>query len=175
MPGVWVETVENHSLHLAERLIREAHDFNRDGTLSPDEAARARIVVYGQSLGGRAVLRLARMVEPLGVPVQFAYLIDAFGRDDYVVPVNVRRAANVFQRDHWFVKGSSAIHPADPSRTRVLFNRRITYKGREDTIDASDHYGLKRFFMGAHILMEYDTGLWKEIEDQITAEVLRRD
>lgn len=175
LPGVWVETVENHSLDLGVRLVREANDFDRDGTLSPEEAGRARVVLFGQSLGGRAVLRLARMLETMGVPVQFALVVDGYGRDTYSVPANVRRAGNIYQRDHWFVKGARAIHAADTSRTELLINRRITYKGREKTIDANEHYWLKRFFMGAHVLLEYDKELWDDIERMITSAALAHD
>ncbi len=175
LSGVWVETVENHSLELGVRLVREAHDFNRDGTLSPEEAGRARIVLFGQSLGGRAVLRFARVLETMRVPVQFALVVDGYGRDTYIVPANVRRAANFYQRDHWIVKGARAIRAADPARTQILFNRRVTYKGREHTIVASEHYWLKRFFMGAHVLLEYDKELWDEIERLITEAALAHD
>ncbi len=37
LPGVWVETVENHRLELAQELIERAFDRNGSGKLEPDE------------------------------------------------------------------------------------------------------------------------------------------
>jgi pimeloyl-ACP methyl ester carboxylesterase len=163
LPGVWVETVENHKLDLAMRLIERAFDFNADGRLEREEAAQARIVVYGQSLGGRAVLWLCRRLEPLGVPVRLAMLIDSFGPDDYVVPANVAEAANWFQREHIILKGASAIHPADPAKTKIIGNWRRSYKKHK--YDDSDDTWAHRTFMRSHIQTEYDTGIWSKVEE----------
>lgn len=171
LPGVWVETVENHKLDLALTLVQRAFDFNRDGRLDASEAAQARLVIYGQSLGGRAVLWLCRRLEPLGVPVRLAMLIDAFGPDNYVVPPNVAAAANWFQRDHIVVKGASAIHPADPARTKILGNWRRSYKQRK--YDDSDDTWAHRTFMRSHVQTEYDTEIWSAVE-RLTLEALER-
>jgi hypothetical protein len=167
LAGVHVETVENHKLQLAEELIRRAFDFNSDGTLAPDEAGQARLVLFGQSLGGRAVLYLSRTLKKSGVPVEFAFVIDAYGKDSYSVPSNVRAAANVFQRDHIVVKGASLLHPADPSKTKIILNRRVSYKGRD--IDLGDEPKKHRWFMGGHIQLEYDMPLWAEIEEMLVS------
>jgi pimeloyl-ACP methyl ester carboxylesterase len=175
LPGIWVETVENHKLPLAERLIREAFDFNRDGTLSPVETAQARVILFGQSLGGRAVLRLARILDGWHVPILLAFLVDSYGRDSYTVPPNVREAANIYQRDNLFVKGAPRITAADPARTRILYNRRVTYRGREHSIDASNDTAVHRFFLGAHTLMEYDPAVWDEVERFVIRAARARD
>ncbi|HAX43992.1 MAG TPA: hypothetical protein PLF84_16305 [Bryobacteraceae bacterium] len=171
LPGVHVETVENHKLELAHELIKKAFDFDRNGALSPEEAARANIILFGQSLGGRAVLYLARTLNEWGVPVRLAFVIDGYGRDDYTVPPNVATAANIFQRDHWFIKGARQLHPEDPSRTQILLNRRITYKGRAHTIDTSDDLAKHRLFMGAHSLIEHDPEVWDEVIARILAAI----
>lgn len=163
LPGIWVETVENHKLDLAMRLIERAFDFNASGSLDRDEAAQVRLVVYGQSLGGRAVLWLCRRLEPLGVPVRLAMLIDAFGPDNYVVPANVAAAANWFQRDHIIVKGAGAIHPADPARTKILGNWRRSYKKHK--YDDSDDTWAHRTFMRSHVQTEYDPEIWNKVEE----------
>ena len=175
LKGVWIETVENHKLPLAERLIREAFDFNRDGKLGPDEAKQARVVLFGQSLGGRAVLRLARTLNDWGVPVRFAAIVDAYGKDSYLVPPNVRSAANWYQRDQLLVKGAPLIRAEDPSRTRVLFNRRLSYKGREREFEIDEQSRLQTLFLGAHLVMEFDMPLWREVEQMIISAALERD
>jgi len=175
LKGIWVETVENHKLDLAERLIREAFDFDRDGTLSAGEVKQARIVLFGQSLGGRAVLRLARTLNDWGVTVGFAAVIDAYGKDTYAVPPNVLKAANWYQRDPGFVKGAPAISAADPARTRILFNRLVSYKGRENEFEVDEQSRLQRVFMGAHLIMEFDMPLWREVEELVISATRGRD
>lgn len=173
--GVWVETVENHKLDLAERLVRVAFDFNRDGKLGEDEARQARIVIYGQSLGGRATLRFARTLNDLGVQVRLAAIVDSYGRDPYTVPPNVVAAANWFQRDHLFIKGAREIRAADPSKTRVLFNRKVSYKGRRGEFEIEEPSRLQAFFLAEHLWTEFDMQLWREVEAIIIEAALGRD
>jgi hypothetical protein len=160
-PGVHVETVENHKLFLAEELIRRAFDFDKDGSLSRDEASQAKIVLFGQSLGGRAVLYLARTLNDWGAPVRLAFVVDAYGKDTYIVPPNVAEAANIFQRDHLVIKGASALHPADPSKTRILLNRQVSYKHRK--LPMPEHTRTERLFMDEHAMVEYDPEIWNEV------------
>ncbi|MBE0656787.1 MAG: hypothetical protein IH602_03800 [Bryobacteraceae bacterium] len=175
LEGVWVETVENHKLELAERLIREAFDFNRDGKLGEEEAKRARIVLFGQSLGGRAALRLARTLNGWGVTVRLVAVVDAYGKDPYTVPPNVLAAANWFQRDHLFIKGAPLLRAEDPERTRILFNRKVSYKGRRGEFEIDEQSRLQTFFMGAHLVMEFDMPLWREVEKMVIEAALGRD
>lgn len=175
LPGVWVETVENHKLELAERLIREAFDFNRDGKLGEEEAKRARVVLFGQSLGGRTALRLARTLNGWGVTVRLVALVDAYGKDPYTVPPNVQAAANWFQRDHLFIKGAPLLRAEDPARTRILFNRKMSYKGRHGQFEIDEQSRMQTFFMGAHLVMEFDMPLWCEVEEMVIEAARGRD
>lgn len=162
LPGVHVETVENHSLELAEQLVEKAFDFNRNGRLEPDEAAQGSVILYGQSLGGRAALRLSRRLNEWGVPVPLLITVDSFGRDSYEVPPNVRRAANYYQRDHFYIKGAPELRAADPARTQILFNRKVSFKKR-DEVEADEHGWLQRFFLDEHARIEYVPELWEEV------------
>lgn len=166
LPGVHVETVENHSLELAEELVAKAFDFNRNGKLEPDEAAHGSVILYGQSLGGRAALRLSRKLNEWGVAVPLLITVDSFGRDSYVVPPNVRRAANYYQREHLYIKGAPELRAADPVRTQILFNRKLTFK-RRDEVQAEEHGWLQRFFLDEHARIEYLPEVWEEIERMI--------
>ena len=166
LPGVHVETVENHSLELAEQLVEKAFDFNRNGRLEPEEAAQGSVIIYGQSLGGRAALRLARKLNRWGVPVPLLIAVDSFGRDSYEVPPNVRRAANYYQREHLYIKGAEELRAADPAKTQILFNRKLTFKKR-DEIEADEHSWLQRFFLDEHARVEYLPEVWEEIERMI--------
>src|SRR5262245_60225950 len=53
----------------AYKLIYERVDRNRDKKLSTEEIQRApKIIVYGHSLGGWAVIKLSRRLEQVGIP-----------------------------------------------------------------------------------------------------------
>src|SRR5678816_2709943 len=80
--GLYAETVSNHQRRLALQLIQAAFDWNRNGHLDPDERAGARIILYGQSLGGAAAVRLARELQGLDIPVLLTVQIDSVGRND---------------------------------------------------------------------------------------------
>ena len=58
--GVFAESISNHNQKVALNLIRRALDTNRDGRLDAAERARARIILFGQSWGGAAVINIAR-------------------------------------------------------------------------------------------------------------------
>jgi pimeloyl-ACP methyl ester carboxylesterase len=125
------------------------------------------VVLFGQSLGGRATLWLARTLNEWGVPVRLAFVIDAYGKDTYFVPPNVQEAANIYQRDHLFIKGAPLIQAEDPARTRVLFNRQVSYKDRK--LPMPEHTGMERFAMDEHAMVEYDPQVWDEVVRLITS------
>src|SRR5262245_7800818 len=56
-PLLHVETVENRKRGLAIDLIRKALDRDRNGQLQAEERASARLILYGQSFGGAAVVK----------------------------------------------------------------------------------------------------------------------
>ena len=93
-----VETVENKKRNLALELIRRAFDRNRDGQLDAQERANVRLIIYGQSFGGAAVVKLARELERMGAPVLLTVQVDNVGRGDRIIPANVARAANLFRK-----------------------------------------------------------------------------
>jgi hypothetical protein len=47
-------------------MIRRAFDRNRDGQLDAQERAGVRLILYGQSFGGAAAVKLARELERMG-------------------------------------------------------------------------------------------------------------
>lgn len=71
LSDVHVETVENKNRRLALKLIGNAFDRNRDGRLDERERGSARLILYGQSFGGAAVVKLARQLEKMNVPILF--------------------------------------------------------------------------------------------------------
>jgi len=151
LPGVYVETVENHKLNLAEQLIDRAFT-------SP---ATARVILYGHSFGGMSAVRFARELNAKGIPVLLVVLVDSVGRNR-PIPPNVRAAANFFQRDSWPVCGPKRIRAEDPSRTTILGN--FQWKYRHKNVDIHNEPWVRRFFVNAHEKMEFDPEMWSAVK-----------
>ncbi len=146
MPGVWVETVENHKLYLAEQLITRAFP----------NPAQARIVLFGQSLGGTATVRLSQRLQELGYPVLFAGIVDAINNCGAPIPANVATAINLYQNDSWLINGASEITAENPEATRILGNHRFEYSSSTPTAWPAYETRLRKTFMRGHLKMEYD-------------------
>ncbi len=159
IPGVYVETVENHKLELADELIRKAF---------PDPE-NARIILYGNSLGGTAAVRFARQLKEQGIVVQRLIVIDGVGKDGREIPSNVVSALNIYQRDSWPVAGNSEITAEDPQKTEILGNQRFSYWGK--SIDMETEPWVRRMFTRGHLKLEYDPEVWKMVEDNILSVV----
>ncbi|MCL6480468.1 MAG: hypothetical protein K6U02_01960 [Firmicutes bacterium] len=169
LAGVHVETIENTRRGIALRLVQQALDRNRDGALDEVEKQAASLIVYGHSFGGAAVVKFARQLDALGVPVRLTVQIDSVGWGDAEIPPNVRRAANLYQRNGWFVQGEAPIRARDPSRTEILGNWEFDY--RQKQIDISHVGFFKKVFRHAHTRMEYDPAVWHKVEALILAEL----
>lgn len=169
LPGVHVETLENRRRALALELIRRAFDRNQDGRLDEEERQGVRLILYGQSFGGAAVVKLSRELAALAVPVLLTVQVDSVGRGDAFIPLNVRRAANLFQRDGWLVRGEPEIRAEDPRRTEILGNFRFNYANKE--VDLSGVAWHKKIFRLAHAKMDRDPEVWAKVEELILAAV----
>ncbi|MFY9608608.1 MAG: hypothetical protein WAU45_08345 [Blastocatellia bacterium] len=164
-PDICVETVENQKRKLAIELIRNAVDGNRDGELDEQERASIRLILYGQSFGGAAVVKLARQLQRMGVPVFLTVQVDSVGRGDGVIPSNVLRAANLYQSNGWFIRGEPEIRAKDPTRTTIIGNFKFDYEHKK--IDISRVSWGKKAFRVAHTRMEYDPEVWDKVEELI--------
>ena len=165
LPGVFVETIENKNRSLAIELITNAFDRNRDGKLDEQERKSARLILYGQSFGAAAVVKLSKELKQIGVPILLTVQIDSVGRDDAIIPSNVSAAANFFQRNGWFIRGEPEIHAEDPAQTTIIGNFRSDYS--HSSIDISQVSWMKKSFRFAHTRMEYDEEVWNRVEGLI--------
>ncbi len=169
LPGVYVETFENTKRDLALRFVRQAFDRNRDGSLDEAERSSVRLLIYGQSFGGAAAIKFARQLDELGVPVLLTVQIDSVGLGDGVIPANVRRAANLFQRNGWIIRGEQPIRASDPARTEILGNFRFDYS--HDQIDISHVSFWKKVLRHDHTRMEHDPAVWSQVEQLLLSEL----
>ena len=167
LPGVHVETVENQKRHLALGLVRNVLNTNRDGNLDQRETASARLILYGQSFGGAAVIKFAKQLQAENLSVLMTIQIDSVGKQDHVVPSNVYVAANLFQSNGLLIRGEPKIRAQDPARTRILGNFQFNYKNKK--IDLSGVPWFKKIFRIAHAKMDRDPEVWSKVEELILA------
>ena len=148
-PSLHVETVENRKRGLAIELIQKALDRDGNGRLEAEERASARLILYGQSFGGAAVVKLARQLDQLRVPVLLTVQIDSVGRGDGRIPPNVARAASLFQRNGLLISGEAPIVAEDPLKTTILGNFEFDYRQKRIDISASS-VAQEDFSRGSH-------------------------
>lgn len=165
-PEVSAESIENRRVGTALRFIEKSLDTNGDRVLSTDERRQARIILYGQSLGGQAILRLARALNKRGIPVLLTVQVDSVGRTDHIIPSNVRAAVNFYQHELLTVWGETKISAADPQKTTILANKQFHYPPLLSDAPKPNTWVRWRFG-GGHARMEADPIVWKEVESYI--------
>jgi hypothetical protein len=163
--GWEAESFSHRRLGTAKKAVVAALDGNGNGRIDVAEAEGARIVIYGQSMGGGAAVKLAKFLQGKGVPVLLTVQVDSFGARDGVIPANVRVAANFYQKHRLTVRGEDRIRAADPGRTRILGNFEYDYPIWK--VYAWPESWPRRVFGGAHARMEADPLLWSRVETLI--------
>jgi hypothetical protein len=171
LPGVYVETADNHSRDVVLKFLKRALDGNGDGKVDAAEARVSQVILYGQSFGGAACVKLARELQRLGVTVRLTVQVDSVGRGDAVIPPNVLRAVNLYQRDPGPIRGESRIRAADPSKTEILGNIRFSYLFR--SVDMTDYPAVTRRAAIPHWKMDNDPVVWRLVEAFILTEIAR--
>jgi hypothetical protein len=169
IPGVYVETAGNHSRKLVRGFVLDALDRDRDRKISADEARASELILYGQSFGAAGAVMLARELKKHGAVVRLIVMVDSIGQKDQLIPSNVARVLNLYQRDPGPVRGESKIRAEDPSRTAILGNIPFTYLFRN--IDLSDYPKIARKAAISHWKMDNDPVAWGMVEAAILAEV----
>jgi pimeloyl-ACP methyl ester carboxylesterase len=165
LPGVYAETLENHRAGTAVQLIRRALDADGNGQLDDTECADARVILYGQSWGGAAVIKVARALQQWNVPVLLTVQVDSVGFADSVIPGNVHEAANFYQHDLFTIQGRQAIRAEDPLRTHILGNIQMSYFFRPyGSLNESDSSWIRRVLGGSHAKMEVDPIVWMSVQ-----------
>jgi pimeloyl-ACP methyl ester carboxylesterase len=173
--GTFIRVFENRHRKRAYDAVVRLLDTNRDGALSAEEKARARIVLFGQSWGAAAAVALARDLARDGVPVLLTVQVDSVAKlwqNDSVIPDNVAEAINFYQ-PHGLVHGRAQIVAADPARTDILGNYRMDY--RKDPVQCPQASWFDRVFTPGHMESECDPHLWSQIENMVRQRLVLHD
>jgi pimeloyl-ACP methyl ester carboxylesterase len=162
--GTYIRVFENRRRKQAYKAILHLLDTNRDGVLSAEEKARARIVLFGHSWGAASAVVLARDLRRKGVPVLLTVQVDSVAKmwqNDSVIPDNVAAAVNFYQ-PHGILHGRPEITAANPEKTQILGNYKKDY--RKDPIHCPEASRTERFLTPGHVQCECDPGMWSQIE-----------
>jgi pimeloyl-ACP methyl ester carboxylesterase len=160
----YVQVFENRRRKQAYATVLRLLDTNRDGVLSPEEKARARIILFGHSWGASAAVLLARDLRHEGIPVLLTVQIDSVAKvwqNDSLIPDNVAEAVNFYQ-PHGIIHGRKQITAADPAKTEILGNYLMDYK--KNPVQCPEASWAERFFTSGHMQSECDPHTWSQIE-----------
>jgi pimeloyl-ACP methyl ester carboxylesterase len=166
-PSTCVRVFENRRRKQAYDLIIRLLDSNRDGTLSPEEKSRARIILFGHSWGAAAAVMLARDLRAQRVPVLLTVQVDSVAKlwqNDSVIPDNVAEAVNFYQTQG-FIHGRRQIIAADPAKTQILGNYFLDY--RKNPIQCPEASWGDHVFTPGHMQSECDHQLWSRIQTMV--------
>ncbi len=170
-PSIHVQVFGNHQGRKALHTVVHVLDTDHDGTLSSIEKNHATVIIYGQSWGATETLVFARQLAQLGVPVALTIQIDTIGkplRKTPTVSPNVASAINFYQTQG-FLHGRPETVAADPTRTNVLGNIRMSYEDRPINCDNYSWYA--RTFNKPHHEIENDLRLWDQLAALISTNI----
>jgi hypothetical protein len=144
-----------------------------DDGLSPTREP-GKIILYGHSWGASQALVFARELLRRGIPVALTIQIDSvrkpgFGQDDRMVPPNVAKAVNFYQRKG-LTPGQPRIVAADATQTKILGNFHMTYEGHRINVD--NYRWLSRVLNKHHHEIENDPWVWNQVVSLIDSELL---
>jgi pimeloyl-ACP methyl ester carboxylesterase len=168
----YVRVFENRRRRQAYDAVVHLLDTNRDGVLSAEEKARARIILFGHSWGASAAVLLARDLRREGVSVLLTVQVDSVAKawqNDGVIPDNVAEAVNFYQ-PHGFLHGRAQITAADPAKTQVLGNYRMDYQ--RNPVECPEASWFNRVFTSGHMQSECDPHVWSQIENMVRQRLL---
>lgn len=163
----FVQVYENRHRKTAYKSIVKALDRNHDGILSTEEKTRARIILFGQSWGGSAVVMLARELDRSGIPVLLTVQVDSVAKPwqhDDIIPDNVTAAVNFYQ-PHGIIHGQQIIRAADDTKTQILGNYRFDYK--LTPVKCEGWSWVDRRLIPQHMQSDCDPHLWGEVESLV--------
>lgn len=163
--GWRAESFSHWKLRTAKQALVLALDRNGNSRIDPEEAAGARVMIFGHSMGGAATLKLAKYLKARKVPVLLTVQVDSVGARDGVIPENVRAAANFYQHQRFTVRGEAHIRAADGAATHILGNFEYEYPWWLAAV-AGDQWP-RQVLGGGHLRMEADPVVWSRIENLI--------
>ena len=102
------------------------------GPLSPEELQQApKVILVGHSMGGWAMLSVARDLRSREIPVELAIQVDSVGITDHTIPRNVKSAAIFHANDILMFMTTKSVKREDPNYTKMVADIRVAGAGHE--------------------------------------------
>ncbi|HEY4011602.1 MAG TPA: hypothetical protein VGM11_15715 [Acidobacteriaceae bacterium] len=171
LPAVHAVVFENSQRALALKQLIGWLDTNGDGHLSAAEKQNARIILFGHSWGGSAVIKLADELNRRGIPVLLTIQVDSINKGwghDCVIPANVAQAT-FFYQTRGVAHGCHALRTEDPSRTRITGGYEFEYAKQPP--GCRSYPWFDRYFLSTHNAIGCDPRVWSQVEDEIQAQL----
>jgi hypothetical protein len=167
LPALHAAVFENKQTAEALKQLIRWLDSNGDGHLSAQEKQGARIILFGHSWGGSAVITLAEDLDRRGIPVLLTIQVDSVNKGwghDCVIPANVARATDFYQT-RGLLHGCRTIHAEDSHRTKITGNYDFEYT--EQPAGCRAYSWFNRHFFMTHNAIGCDARVWSRVEDEI--------
>jgi hypothetical protein len=108
------------------------HFPSHRGALTPKELELSpKVILVGHSMGGWAMMSVARALRKRDIPVELTIQVDSVGITDLTLPRNVKTAAIFHARDVLMFLTTKRLHREDPNRTKLLANVTVAGAGHE--------------------------------------------
>jgi len=170
-PSIHAEVFGNHHGRMALHQVVRLLDTDHDGVLSSLEKEQATIIVYGHSWGATETVAFARELGKLGIPVALTIQVDTIAKPGHKaspISPNVATAINFYQTKGP-LHGQPEIIAADPTRTKILGNIRMTYEDRPINCDNYSWYS--RTLNKPHHEIENDFRVWNQLASLINSDL----
>jgi pimeloyl-ACP methyl ester carboxylesterase len=105
---------------------------SHDGPLTPEELQQApKVILVGHSMGGWAMLSVARDLRSREIPVELTIQVDSVGITDHTIPRNVKAAAIFHANDVLILMTTKSVKCEDPNYTKMVADIRVARAGHE--------------------------------------------
>ncbi len=168
--AIHAEVFSNHDGQKALRQVLRLLGSDHNGTPTATEKSQARIILYGHSWGASETVSFASELGQNNIPVLLTIQVDTIakpGQSGSTISPNVASAVNFYQ-PRGLLHGRSEIHAADPVRTKIIGNFRMTY---EHPINCDNYPWYARTFNRPHHEIENDPRVWDQAASLIDAEL----
>jgi hypothetical protein len=96
------------------------------GALTPQELQQSpKVVLVGHSMGGWAIMSVARDLRDRDIPVELTVQVDSVGLTDYTIPRNVKSAAIFHANDVLMFMTTKHVRLEDPAHTKIVADIKV--------------------------------------------------
>jgi hypothetical protein len=108
------------------------HFPGHTGALTPEELQQSpKVILVGHSMGGWAMMSVARELRSRDIPVELTIQVDSVGITDYTIPRNVKSAAIFHANDVLVFMTTKHFRREDPNYTKVVADVTVASAGHQ--------------------------------------------